>query len=215
MTGFIRSIWIISVGIVLSTLLACSPSTTVPSGSGAQSDAPAPVESGSSNDAPTVTASSRSTAPSSQRSTPAVERAPVQSQASQPVEQETPTAAQVLDQELEGLWTSVGQGSAETVYRFRTDGRYDRVSILLQRRPSGIFSFTVTASGFAETDGDRLTLTPVEGTQAMSDPDSPSSNFNKPLADFTPDQFIWALQDGRLILTNQRGSVPYVWTSDQ
>jgi len=215
MTGSARSIGIFSVGMVLSTLLACSPGATVPSGSGAQIGTPAPVESGSPNDAQTVTASSPSTPPSSQRPAPAVEGTPVQSQTAQPDGLETPAAAQVLPLELEGLWTSVGQGSAQTVYRFRTDGRYDKVSILLQRRPSGIFSFTITASGFAEIYGDRLTLTPVEGTQAMEDPDSPGSNFNKPLADLTPDQFIWAFQEDRLILANEWGTVPYTWESDQ
>lgn len=215
MTGFNRSIGILSVGMVLSTLLACSPGATVPSGSGAQTDAPSPVESRSPTGAPTVTASSRSSAPGSQRSAPAVERTPVLSQSPRPDEQETPAAAQVLPSELEGLWTSVGQGSAETIYRFRTDGSYDKVSILLQRRPSGTFSFTITASGFAEIDGDRLTLTPVEGTQAMEDPDSPSSNFNKPLSDLIPDQFVWSFQDGSLILADERGTVAYTWEPDQ
>ncbi|MDP9999736.1 hypothetical protein [Pseudarthrobacter sulfonivorans] len=121
----------------------------------------------------------------------------------------------MLPSELEGLWTSVGQGSAETIYRFRTDGSYDKVSILLQRRPSGTFSFTITASGFADIDGDRLTLTPVEGTQAMEDPDSPSSNFNKPLSDLIPDQFVWSFQDGSLILADERGTVAYTWEPDQ
>jgi hypothetical protein len=216
MIKFIRTIRVCSVGLVLSTLVACSPGATVPSGSGAQTDAPAPIVSRSPEATPAVTASTRVAPSASQPSTPAVDRTPsVQSQEAPPRDQQTPEAAHVLPRELEGLWTSVGQGSAETIYRFRTDGRYDKVSILLQQRPSGIFSFTITASGNAAIVGDQLIFTPVVGTQSMEDPDSPSSNFNKPLADFTPDQFSWAFKEGQLILTNERGTVPYVWEPDQ
>lgn len=210
MTGFIRHARIFSVCMVLSALVACSPGATVPSGSGAQAGTSAPVDPVSPEVAPPVAASSWSALPSDQRSTP-----PVKSQSAEPSEAETQAPAQLLPQEFAGLWTSVGQGSAETIYRFRTDGSYDKVSILLQQRPSGLFSFTIRASGTAEIAGDLLTLTPVEGTQAMDDPDSPSSNFNKPLTDLTPDEVIWAFQDGRLILTDQWGTVPYTWEPDR
>lgn len=223
MTEFIRTIGRFGVGIVLSALVACSPGATVPSGSGAQTDAPAPVVTGMPKATPAVTASTGGAPSAGQPSTPAVDKStlavdktpPVQSKKTPPGDQQTPDAAHVLPREFEGLWTSVGQGSAETIYRFRTDGSYDKVSILLQQRPSGIFSFTVTASGNATLDGDQLILTPFGGTQAMEDPDSPSSNFNKPLTDLTPDQFGWAFQEGHLMLTNEWGTVPYVWAPDQ
>lgn len=121
----------------------------------------------------------------------------------------TPSPTTLLPQELVGQWTSVGQGNAETTYRFHNDGTYQRVSVLLQQRSSGQFSFTVTAEGLASVSKNRLTLTPFKGIQTMDDPDAPSSNFNKPLTDLSPTEFEWSFQDGQLILANDLGTVPY------
>jgi hypothetical protein len=49
----------------------------------------------------------------------------------------------------------------------------------------------------------------------MEDPDSPSSNFNKPLADLLPAQLGWSVQDGGLILADERCTVAYTWEPDQ
>jgi hypothetical protein len=114
-----------------------------------------------------------------------------------------------LPREFEGKWTSVGQGSAQTSYRFRTDGSYEKVSVLLQERASGKFSFVITLFGSAVISGSFLILTPIEGTQAMKDPNAPSSNFTVPLTDLTPDEFLWKFQDRHLILSSQLGSVAY------
>lgn len=210
MTGLMRKFGIILVALVLSTPIACSPDATVPGGSGAQTGTQSPPGFQSPPRVPTVSPSLQSPKPTREQSTP-----PVKSHTAKPTEPEIPVAAPSLPQEFEGLWTSVGQGSVETVYRFRRDGSYDRVSILLQQRPSGKFSFIITASGFAAISGNLLTLTPTEGTQAMEDPDSPSSNFNKPLKDLTPDKFLWTFQDGQLILSDELGSVAYTWEPDQ
>lgn len=64
-----------------------------------------------------------------------------------------------LPGELAGEWVNVLRGNAEIVYRFRTDGTYDRASVLVQERPSGTFSFTTTARGNAKISGNVLTLT--------------------------------------------------------
>lgn len=209
MTGLMRKFGILLVALLLSTPIACSQDSAVPGGSGAQTgSAPPGVQ--SPTDSPKVSPSLRDPKPTRADSTP-----PIKTSTHEPPEPEITKAAPALPQEFEGLWTTVGQGSAETVYRFRSDGSYDRVSTLLQDRPSGRFSFVITASGFAVISGNNLTLTPTEGTQVMEDPDSPSSQFNKPLGDLTPDVYLWRFQDGQLILSDELGSVAYTWKPDQ
>ncbi|EMY35858.1 hypothetical protein D477_002201 [Arthrobacter crystallopoietes BAB-32] len=89
------------------------------------------------------------------------------------------------------------------------------MSVLLQQRPSGLFSFTISASGYATISGGMLVLTPIEGTQTMEDPDSPSSNFDKPLEDLTPEEYAWSFQSGQLILTGEYGTIAYTWEPDR
>lgn len=209
MTGLPRKFGILLAALALAAPIACSRNATVPSGSDTQAgSAPAGVQ--PPTDPPKASPSLPDPKP-----TPADSAPPLKTPTQAPAEPETTEPAPVLPREFEGLWTSVGQGSAETVYRFRSDGSFDRVSILLQERPSGKFSFVITASGSAVVSGNHLTLTPAEGTQAMEDPDSPSSNFNKPLADLTPDEYLWRFQDGQLILSDELGSVAYTWEPDK
>ena len=63
--------------------------------------------------------------------------------------------------DLMGLWVSIDQGDAETIYRFVADGTYDQVSILMQARPSGTFSFIIQSTGLVQLDGERMLLTPT------------------------------------------------------
>ena len=119
----------------------------------------------------------------------------------------------VLPEDLLGLWASIDQGDAETAYRFVADGTYDRVSILMQARPSGTFAFTIQATGLVRIEGERG-VTPTAGREAMQDPDSPSSNYDRPLDDLSPEEFLWTIENGTLFLTGQYGTVAYKWTPE-
>lgn len=221
MSGLMRKSRILGVALVLATPIACD-SDTVPGGSGAQTGTQSSpgIRSSPPSASPSAQSPTRTRAPSTPAAqSPTGTRAPstpaAQSPPASPPPPRIPEAAPPLPQEFEGLWTSVGQGSAETIYRFRRDGSYDKVSILLQQRPSGKFSFTITASGSAAVSGNLLTFTPAEGTQTMEDPDSPSSNFDKPLEDLTPEKYLWQFQNGQLILSDKLGSVAYTWEADK
>ncbi len=120
----------------------------------------------------------------------------------------TPSAAAIPSKFL-GMWVSIGQGSAETIYRFNSDASYDKASVLMDELPSGVFSFTVSETGMVSLSGSVLTMVPVEGTESLSDPSSPSSNYERPLRDLTPRTFSWAFRSEQLVLTNQYGSVAY------
>ena len=114
-----------------------------------------------------------------------------------------------LPAELHGQWSSLDQGDAQTSYRFVSDGTYDEVSVLVQDRPNGLFQFTVQITGVATVSGDQLTLTPVSGTQQLTDPGDPNGNFDKPLTDLRPRVFSWSLAGDRLVLTGEFGTVPF------
>lgn len=45
--------------------------------------------------------------------------------------------------ELVGTWVSTDSASAEMIYRFFSDGRYHHAAVLLQQRPSGLFSYEI------------------------------------------------------------------------
>ena len=63
--------------------------------------------------------------------------------------------------------------------------------------------------------GDQLTLTPVSGSPHITDPGVPSGNVDKPLMDFTPGVHIWGLDDDRLVLTGEFGTVSYTRTREE
>jgi hypothetical protein len=121
----------------------------------------------------------------------------------------------VLPDELLGLWTSIDQGDAETIYRFTSDGSYDQASVLLQARATGTFSFSLAMTGLASVDGDQLLLTPTGGTQTRRDPDDPAGDFDRPVTDLAPEQFSWWMDDGHLVLEGQYGVVEYEWSPDE
>jgi hypothetical protein len=93
--------------------------------------------------------------------------------------------------------------------RFDPDGTFAKVGVLLQQRPSGMFSFTVELAGTVTASDDRLVLTPTEGTHTLQDPDSPSSNYSRP-APLVAESFMWDLDDvagePRLAMVDSVGS---------
>jgi len=245
MTSLNYNFGIVSLSVVLFTLAACDSVAQLPAdGNGTQvgtrqspgnasATQPSTQTSAPATTPTTPTSEPASTAASSTKATPSKTTAPSQtptptsqgptgqpsatagSGTATPTKTETSRATAPLPREFEAQWTSVGQGSAETTYRFHRDGSYEMVSVLLQQRASGKFSFIITASGYAAISGNHLTLSPAAGTQAMEDPDAPSRNFNKPLTDLSPDEFLWTFQDGQLILRNQLGSVAYARDQDK
>jgi hypothetical protein len=139
-----------------------------------------------------------------------VEPAPVEPQ---PAPSAAPDAA--VPSELLGLWTSLDQGAAETVYRFERGGTYDQASVLMQERATGTFSYTIGMTGLISLDGNQLTLTPTGGTQSRRDPDDPAGDFDRPVTDLTAEQFTWWIADGHLVLEGEYGLVEYEWSADQ
>jgi hypothetical protein len=171
------------------------------------------------DDPPTESADSTTSAPTATHAPKNSTSAPPEKGTSVPSVPPAPSAEPdvvepVLPEDLLGLWVSIDQGDAETIYRFVADGTYDQVSILMQARPGGTFSFTIQASGLVQIEGDRMVLTPTEGNEAMQDPDSPSSNFDRPLDDLSPEDLIWTIENGTLFLTGQYGTVAYEWTPE-
>jgi hypothetical protein len=211
---------IVPLSMVLFTLTACDSIDSLSSGDNTtRTDAqqppgdssPANISTLTSTATPTPTLTSTATL-STKTTTPTQ----ISSGTAEPTAAATMSLKPFLPQEFEGQWTSVGQGDAETSYRFHRDGSYEKTSILLQLRSNGgNFSFVITASGSAAIYGNLLALTPTEGTQVMEDPDAPSRNFNKPLTDLTQDEFLWAFRDGQLILSSDLGSVTYTRDPDK
>src|SRR3954467_9515962 len=52
-------------------------------------------------------------------------------------------ATSSLPAKLVGRWQSVDQGSAEDLIELHADGSYLRAMLLMQQRPSGVFSFSI------------------------------------------------------------------------
>jgi hypothetical protein len=112
--------------------------------------------------------------------------------------------------ELEGTWQSLDQGSAEVLYTFRPDGRFERAEVLMQSRSSGTFEFAIGTKGVADVAGSTLTLTPQEGVQTLHDPDSPSGSYDgRPLDDLSPETYTWSRQGEDLVLVGKFGAVTY------
>jgi hypothetical protein len=104
----------------------------------------------------------------------------------------------------------VDQGSADDLIEIHADGSYLRAMVLMQQRPSGVFSFSIGSKGLAKVKGSILRLAPTSGTQSMSDPDAPSSSYtNQPLDDFTPDDYRWSVSGGSLWLDGKFGRVEF------
>ncbi len=120
-----------------------------------------------------------------------------------------PTAS-ALPRGLAGTWTSLDQGSAETMYEIHEDGTYRRARVLMQSRSSGTFTFSIGDAGTVRVKGTTLTVAPSRGAKSLSDPDSPPSNYrDRPLTDLEPEQYAFTLAGDRLTLTASRGTVVY------
>jgi hypothetical protein len=110
---------------------------------------------------------------------------------------------------LVGTWQSVDQGSAEDLIEIHRDGSYLRAMVLMQQRPSGVFSYTIGTKGNIEVQEATLRLVPTEGTESMTDPDSPSDSYTDQPTDLTPEVYQWSASDGSLFLDGQFGVVEF------
>jgi len=135
-------------------------------------------------------------------------------QPSEPASSSPPT--EVDDQtvafptELVGTWQSVDQGSAEDLIEIHADGSYRRAMLLMQQRPSGVFSFSIGTTGQVVVEGSTLRVVPTSGTESMSDPDAPSDSYtDRPLEDLTPNVYQWSVSGGSLWLDGQYGLVEF------
>jgi hypothetical protein len=155
-----------------------------------------------------VTASPSAAEPSESTST-APSRQPSESASSNP-----PTVVDdqtvAFPTELVGTWQSVDQGSAEDLIEIHADGSYLRAMLLMQQRPSGVFSFSIGMTGQVVVEGSTLRLVPTSGTESMSDPDAPSDSYtDRPLEELTPDVYQWSVSGGSLWLDGQYGLVEF------
>jgi hypothetical protein len=96
----------------------------------------------------------------------------------------------LLPEGLAGTWVSTDQGNAELVYQFAENGTYKHAGVLLQQRQSGIFKFTVGEAGTVRVQGRTMTMRPRTSTVTLEDPDSPSSNYQRP-GSKEAKQFTW------------------------
>jgi len=112
--------------------------------------------------------------------------------------------------ELEGTWRSLDQGSAEVLYTFRPDGRFERAEVMMQSRSSGTFEFDIGTKGVVDVTGPTLTLTPQGGVQTLHDPDSPSGSYDgRPLDDLSKETYRWSREGENLVLVGKFGAVTY------
>ena len=149
----------------------------------------------------TVTASPTTTGPSA---------------TTQTTEAVTTDATDVVDDEtgavpaaLVGTWQSLDQGSAEDLIEIHADGSYLRAMMLMQQRPSGIFSYSIGTKGNVEVQETTLRLVPTEGTESLTDPDSPSDSYTDQPTDLTPQVYQWSTSSGSLFLDGEFGVVEF------
>lgn len=111
---------------------------------------------------------------------------------------------QVVPAALVGSWKSAGEGSAELTYRFGADGTYRFMGLIMQQRPSGMFSFEIDAAGTAQATRSQIILRPESGTRTLKDPDSRNGGWERPVS---KDQQLlgWRMSGGRLLLTDAEG----------
>jgi hypothetical protein len=106
--------------------------------------------------------------------------------------------------DLVGSWVSTDNGNAEMIYEFDADGTYRYAGVLIQKRPSGTFSFEVGAAGTIRTTRTRITLRPERGTQTLKDPDSATGGWQRPVSKAV--QVVrWRMDGDRLVLTSGDG----------
>jgi hypothetical protein len=113
-----------------------------------------------------------------------------------------------LPSALVGTWDSA-EGAAEIIYVFKADGTYKHAGVLLQERPSGLFSFKIGARGTVTVRGRSLVLHPRSGTESLHDPDDESSDYRRPIRT-APERFRWSIsgygRSARLRLTDRTGN---------
>lgn len=63
--------------------------------------------------------------------------------------------------------------------------------------------------GAAEVVGDQLVLTQERGREAMVDPESPSSNFDRPLSPLEQKIFTWSFDGALLELSGESGPITF------
>jgi hypothetical protein len=149
----------------------------------------------------TVTASPTTTAPTETPET----TEPVTTDATDVVDGET----SAVPAALVGTWRSLDQGSAEDLIEIHADGSYLRAMVLMQQRPSGIFSFSIGTEGNVEVQGTTLRVVPTEGTESLTDPDSPSDSYTNQPTDLTPEVYQWSVSGGSLFLDGEFGVVEF------
>jgi hypothetical protein len=110
---------------------------------------------------------------------------------------------------LVGTWQSVDQGSAEDLIEIHADGSYLRAMVLMQQRPSGVFNYSIGTKGNVEVQGTSLRLVPTEGTESMTDPDSPSDSYTGRPTDLTPEEYEWSASGGSIFLDGEFGVVEF------
>jgi hypothetical protein len=149
----------------------------------------------------TVTASPTTTGPSPTTETTEA----VTSDATDVVDDETG----VVPAALVGTWQSLNQGSAEDLIEIHADGSYLRAMVLMQQRPSGMFSYAIGTKGNVDVQGNTLRLVPTEGTESLTDPDSPSDSYTDQPTDLTPQVYQWSASSGSLFLDGEYGVVEF------
>ena len=58
--------------------------------------------------------------------------------------------------------------------------------VTFRARPSGVFSYAIATKGNVEVDGTTLRVVPTEGTESLTDPDSPSDSYTDQPTDLAP-----------------------------
>lgn len=110
---------------------------------------------------------------------------------------------------LVGTWHSVDQGSAEDLIEILADGSYVRAMVLMQQRPSGMFSYSIGTKGNVEVQDTTVRFVPREGAESLSDPDSPSDSYTDQPTDLTPHVYQWSMSGGSLFLDGEFGMVEF------
>jgi hypothetical protein len=87
-----------------------------------------------------------------------------------------------VPERLVGTWVSSDGRSTELTYRFRRDGTYPHIAVLVQERATGVASFARAATGRVTVQGNRLVLHPRRGNEELIDPDVPSASYKRPVA---------------------------------
>jgi hypothetical protein len=117
-------------------------------------------------------------------------------------------AAPAFPAQLVGTWESLDSGNATDVIRFEQPGRFKRASVLTQQRTSGLFKYTISATGNVRLSGQNLALEPTSGTQKLEDPDAVNGGWERPHT-LEVERFQWSVTGGQLRLSGETGTVAY------